>query len=265
MTEIQYYRDNNLPIFELKTCKTGIHSSKMHAHMEVSIGIVEEGASTVLCQGRTFKVTAANAIIIPSAVIHKCNPENVDKWKFKMAYLDTNWIKNVFGVEFFNYAVIIKKLNYIDFNKAKSLIELLKSDCNAIEKETSLIVELGDLFKVQDYIKEPISLDSNNIRAVIRIKKYINKNFLKELELKELAEHCGLSKYYVIKLFKQAFDTTPHAYQMSLRLNYAKEELKKGKDVSEVAVFLGFYDQSHFTKYFKQYFGVTPLRYSLKL
>jgi AraC-like DNA-binding protein len=44
-------------------------------------------------------------------------------------------------------------------------------------------------------------------------------------------------------------------------MNYAKQEMAKGQDISKIAHELGFYDQSHFSKTFKAYFGVTPQEY----
>ena len=50
-------------------------------------------------------------------------------------------------------------------------------------------------------------------------------------------------------------------YQMVLRINFAKRELGNRKEPAEVAQEAGFYDQSHFSKAFKSYTGITPEKY----
>jgi AraC-like DNA-binding protein len=102
---------------------------------------------------------------------------------------------------------------------------------------------------------------SNNEKACESIKNYIQDNFLGKISLDELGQLSGLSSYYIIKLFKQKYDITPHAYQISCRMNYAKKEMTKGREIASIAHEIGFYDQSHFTKTFKAYFGVVPQLY----
>ena len=54
---------------------------------------------------------------------------------------------------------------------------------------------------------------------------------------------------------------TPHAYQLARRINKAKTLLRYGTDIASVAVDLGFTDQSHFHRNFKQIVAATPKQY----
>ena len=93
------------------------------------------------------------------------------------------------------------------------------------------------------------------------IKEYLDSLFLEKITLEQLEHASGLNKFHIIRLFKEAFTIPPHAYQTLLRVNYAKKELCKYRQLAEVAVESGFYDQSHFVKVFKSYTGTTPDRY----
>jgi len=53
----------------------------------------------------------------------------------------------------------------------------------------------------------------------------------------------------------------PHAYQINLRINQARELLRAGQALADVAFALGFCDQSHFHRSFKAYTGITPKQY----
>ena len=54
---------------------------------------------------------------------------------------------------------------------------------------------------------------------------------------------------------------TPHTYLVARRVSRAKELLAGASPLSEVALACGFYDQSHFTRIFKAWSGVTPGQY----
>jgi AraC-like DNA-binding protein len=55
---------------------------------------------------------------------------------------------------------------------------------------------------------------------------------------------------------------TPHAYLRQVRVERAKEMLAAGLSISEVALAVGFFDQSHLTRYFKRILGLTPGTYA---
>ena len=72
-----------------------------------------------------------------------------------------------------------------------------------------------------------------------------------------LAYAAGISPFHLIRLFSKQLGVTPHAYQISIRIQRAKELLRGRSPVAEIALQTGFYDQSQFTKVFKSHVGVT--------
>jgi AraC-like DNA-binding protein len=76
--------------------------------------------------------------------------------------------------------------------------------------------------------------------------------------LEELSTSVGLSKFQFLRQFKSATGMTPHAYLKRVRLEYAKRALAKGSTVTDIAHKVGFFDQSHFNKAFKNAFLITP-------
>lgn len=81
------------------------------------------------------------------------------------------------------------------------------------------------------------------------------------LDLEELARRTGLSRFQVLRVFKKHYGVPPHVYQNCVRVGRATELLRHGRSPAEVAVELGFADQSHLTRLFRRAFGVTPGRY----
>lgn len=79
--------------------------------------------------------------------------------------------------------------------------------------------------------------------------------------LRRLADEAGLSRFYFLRLFRRVVGETPHAYLERKRLDVAKDLLRRGHAIADIAVRVGFFDQSHFTNRFRLAFAVTPRRY----
>jgi len=79
------------------------------------------------------------------------------------------------------------------------------------------------------------------------------------IELESLAATVELSLYHFARTFKQSEGTTPHTFVLERRLARARELLTRTDlSLSEVAFAVGFADQSHFTRRFRQMVGVSP-------
>ena len=94
---------------------------------------------------------------------------------------------------------------------------------------------------------------------------YIKDNYTKKISNESLASCVGLSvRQFEIK-FKEIFQTTARQYILRLRILKACDLLLVSDlSILEVAMQLGFYDQSAFSLYFKRQVGMTPLGYIKK-
>jgi AraC-like DNA-binding protein len=61
--------------------------------------------------------------------------------------------------------------------------------------------------------------------------------------------------------FGAAMGLPPHRYHLQLRIDAAKRKLAAGESIVQVAIDLGFSDQSHFTRLFSRVVGATPAQY----
>jgi AraC-like DNA-binding protein len=99
-------------------------------------------------------------------------------------------------------------------------------------------------------------------QAIEQSLAYIRENFRRKLGVEELAAHVHLSPRQLHRKFVEAFGCSPQAFIMKLRIQAACEALQhEDAQISQVALDLGFYDQSGFTQHFHRHVGVTPLKY----
>lgn len=95
-----------------------------------------------------------------------------------------------------------------------------------------------------------------------QIKAFVEREIATNFSLVDLADQIGYSPDHFSRLFKQAFEQSPHQYVLSRRVEWAMSLLKDdGMSIAEVALACGFSSQGHFTTVFKQRTGTTPGAY----
>lgn len=96
---------------------------------------------------------------------------------------------------------------------------------------------------------------------VKKIEQYIYDNIDQNISTKEICSHLNISLSTLFDLFKKETGYTPHKFILNIKIDKAKELLSKGEDICDVALEIGFYDQSHLNRVFKRYESITPYEY----
>jgi len=94
---------------------------------------------------------------------------------------------------------------------------------------------------------------------VNRAELFIKVNIHKHITVVDVAEHIGIDRSYLTRLFRQYKNESPQQYMLSLRMNTAQQYLKNSNiSIGGVAQSVGYEDAHVFTKAFKNYFAVSP-------
>jgi len=98
-----------------------------------------------------------------------------------------------------------------------------------------------------------------DLRSVRRACEYLNAHFSESLTLAQVARAAGVHPVYLGHIFREEFGETLGEYLNRIRVHAAAERLAHSESpLSSVALEFGFYDQSHFTRIFRQLTGTTP-------
>jgi AraC-like DNA-binding protein len=93
----------------------------------------------------------------------------------------------------------------------------------------------------------------------VSMQRVMDENFCFNLKLEEYAELCNRSLSAFKRDFQKVYNTTPGKWLSEKRLNHAMLLLtNRNKTVSEAAFESGFENASHFSRSFKERFGVAP-------
>ncbi|WP_412471604.1 helix-turn-helix domain-containing protein [Halobacteriovorax sp. RT-1-4] len=98
-------------------------------------------------------------------------------------------------------------------------------------------------------------LDERIIKLFQMIKDYEN---LDEVKLKDFANSLALSESRLLHLFKEEVGVTFRKYILWQKLKRAVDAQAEGRNITDIAIAAGFSDSAHFSKFFKQSFGLSP-------
>jgi AraC-like DNA-binding protein len=82
------------------------------------------------------------------------------------------------------------------------------------------------------------------------------------ISLEDAAQILHVHPAYLVRVFSRQFGMGPHQYLTGRRVDLARHLLLAGMSAAEVATAAGFYDQSHLTRHFKRFLGITPARFA---
>lgn len=264
----QFWTDPRMPYVETRRVCMSRICYKAHSHPTFSIGAVDSGKSRFSSYLHTeVEITAGTVVSIPAYLEHSCNPLPDQTWGYQMMHLELNWVKQLFEetvaesissqIPELRPEIIHNPKVYQCFSDLNAM--LFDNERTVLEKEQFLVETLNQI------VFPSLQLEHLNEKKLSRSLLYKLVDILLEHEdfisLEQLSGYSGISRYAIIRLFKKNFGLTPHAFQLNMRINQARELLKKGKAIIHVAYDLGFVDQSHFHRVFKSLTGISPRDY----
>ena len=120
------------------------------------------------------------------------------------------------------------------------------------------------LLDLADYALEHPALSSPRVTLA---KNYLDSHYYTtDLNLDEVADAVGLSKYHLCREFNHLYGISPGKYLANLRLQKSCALLLQSRQhtIAEIASMVGFSNDNYFCKVFRKAFGTTPTQYRLQ-
>ena len=121
---------------------------------------------------------------------------------------------------------------------------------------TQFMVYVNRIFLEKQYIYDAHSYSSDS--QIEELLRYINHNLTEDLSIETLARKYYLSKYHMMRKFKEETGDTVHNYIISKRLLLARTKISEGTPILKAAQLSGFSDYTTFSRAYKKQFGIAP-------
>ncbi|BAZ17805.1 AraC family transcriptional regulator [Calothrix sp. NIES-4071] len=248
---------DNLELFRAKAIH---HSYARHSHPTYSIGVIESGIGGNYYRGATHVAEPYSIIFMNPDETHTGYCVDNLPLTYRMLYPSTEVLQNRINdlgtkIPYFPETVVHDK-NLA--RKIQNIHCILETSQNALELESLFIEVLSLAIARHADIKVNFTQIKLELAVVGLIKDYLHDNYNSNVSLEQLVELTNLNRFYLIRLFRNAVGLPPYAYLTQIRVERAKQLLREGKSIADVAFTVGMSDQSHLSRHFKRIVGISP-------
>lgn len=240
---------------------------RRHIHKTYIIGIVEQGKRIITRPGGTTQVAENEIFIINPGQVHSCSSEDRSGHSYKVLSISSRAMQSIASQisEKQEQEPYFKQIRYPNNGLSKDfkdLFNVIEAPGSDIEVESHVYSFLAHLLISFSESPPWIHLAGEQKDSIKRVCHHIGGHFRENLSLKHLAGIACLSPFHFQREFKKSMGITPWEYLSDFRISQSKKLLLESETIADIAIELGFVDQSHFSRTFRKTVGIPPGKYS---
>lgn len=237
-----------------------------HVHDYYSICVVDRGEADITCRGVTHRARPGSVILISPFEAHEEVCVSSGGWSLRALNPAPQTMRRVLGSGVDLDAVRFVSPVIQDAETADCLDRMFHQSAQA--SDGSITDRLTE--QVRGALRRQLcaiggARDLRGPRAVEVARARILHSHRRMTSMTELAGITGMSRFHLSRIFRDATGLPPYQYFEQVRIARAKVMLRQGYSLSAVAMALGFSDQSHFHRQFREVGATTPGRYARAL
>jgi len=259
----------NLPFFSGVEAIAGNHirnEFRRHIHDSYIIGIVDQGARIIDGQDGSTQVLENEIFVLNPGQVHACRSESPSGHSYRALSVRAEIMQSIAcqisglpeKTPFFKY---VRYTHEALSDQIKQLFAIMDAPESDLQVESMLFALLAFLIGHFSASPPPIDQTQHPKDSIKRACDYIARNYKAYMSLKQLSDVACLSPFHFQREFKRQIGITPHEFLSDCRIREAKKMLLRSGDIADIAIQLGFFDQSHFSRIFKKAVGVPPGKY----
>lgn len=249
-----------------------------HYHHFHKCLIVQEGSVTYTVEGKEYRLEKNDIIWIPANEAHKVVVDGDSPYERIVIYLTVELLNQISPkINTYIKYIATNHENVADLSDEMSerLVSILTGDMTkskgshleyTIDKEMVTFIqflEFMNMYFSQVHIQK--SIEEPDEDPAIRLAcEYILEHIHKEVLIEDISKHVFVSRYYLMRRFKEVKGLSIHQYILHKRLVLARNLMKQGNSLTAIAYEVGFKDYSTFARAFKKIYMKSP-RAFLKL
>lgn len=252
-------KDPLLPFFVLRDFVYPLQNYSPNWHENIEILYCYDGDGYVKCGLEDYHITSGDIFIANSNTPHRVHTQT--SVSYHGLIIDNSFcIANGFSVTQLHFQELIRDealvadfLNILDVYDRYDASAL----CAVADIRYAVLGFLRALCSryVTSMGPSSTSASCENVKKALT---YIRKNMADSITLNKLADHVGISKFYLSREFKAYTSMSVIQAVKLIRCSEAKRLIEGGMSVSAAAAFCGFDNLSYFTRSFKDIYHVTP-------
>ncbi|MFG6655561.1 helix-turn-helix domain-containing protein [Scandinavium sp. M-37] len=242
------------------------HAYDPHDHDEVLIGVTHQGLQRFHCHRALHTSTPGRAILIEPGAVHDGHAPDAQGFTYSMLYIPQRWLSVMMDARGLGDISGLESAFRTTLTDDDRLTHAIGQSVFAIHHQEGKLARDQSLDHLLSLLSRhirpaPTSTLSDSQRQMYQVRDYLHDRMGSDIGLDELAAWAGLDRFRLSRQFKKTFGLSPHAWLVRLRLRTARMLLAKGQDPAQVALLVGFSDQSHMGRWFQRAYRLSPAAY----
>lgn len=240
-----------------------------HYHEFCKLLMLRSGSGGYTVDGQRYSLDTGDIVLIGSHCVHRPEFEHGSLYERVIIYISPEFLQqqstsdcpleDIFNGE--HGHVLHLHQPDILWNLSDALEqELAKDEYGRVILSNGLLLRL--LIEIARGIRNPETTFAKPIvpsdSRILDILRYIDAHLTEELSIDILAEEFYISKFHMMRLFKQETGRSIHDYLQERRLLFARDLIRQGISATDSCFQSGFRSYSSFTRAYAKHFGTTP-------
>nr|WP_315846635.1 AraC family transcriptional regulator [uncultured Achromobacter sp.] len=227
-----------------------------HFHDAWSIGAIEHGRCAFTVHGQAHAASEGDLVVIAPGQVHT-GGTSAAPLTYRMAYIDAQWFDDHARALFAGGAGLPGPVITAPGLCAQWLAALTPDPIADLARRERLSAALFGLLAAHAVADaHPTLADAPDVCALLRERMAADPSCAPDLEA--LAQAQDRHRTTLVKQFARRYGLPPQAWLRNWRVARARVLLRDGLPLAQAAHAVGFADQAHLTRVFKQVYGSTP-------
>ncbi|ARJ42699.1 AraC family transcriptional regulator [Pantoea alhagi] len=242
------------------------HAYDPHDHDEMLVGVTQTGLQRFNCHRTLHTSSPGRVILIEPGAVHDGHAPNAEGFAYTMLYLPQAWLAAMLQRRGLGDISTLQAAFRHTLTDDPLLNNAIQQAFHAVHYNEGRLARDQSLDRLIDLLSRHLSLrpslaSGEAFQQMCRVRDYMHDGMAQDMGLDELARYAGIDRFRLTRQFQKAFGQSPHAYLVRLRLRTARMLLTQGFNPAEAAAQVGFADQSHFGRWFRRAYRITPAQY----
>ena len=227
----------------------------LHQRESHILACVDEGEIVLEYRERHIVLSTGQTVFIPAGEMHSFQSNNLSEAKISFSYIDT-----VTFLKAAQWQVLLPTPYIETFSlSANGFANSLFTDLNKPVSECEMNTYISTFIKkLPSNLFKPIAICPSDFDKYESVKHYVQLNWAEIHSLDSLAARFEIDRWQLSRNFKLLFGISLFQLIHAVRIVEAKNLLSKNVPLADVAYSCRFSDQSHFTRMFKRFVGISP-------
>ena len=242
-----------------------------HYHDFYKLVFLLSGSGSYVVEGRRYALTPGDIVLVGSRCVHKPEFAQGVSYERIILYISPDFLSSNSTADYrledcfsgarghvlrptdeFRRLFLSHMLRLESEMGGSSPARVILSRCTLLRSLVDVETELG---RTGSDLPCPVVPRDSKILDILR---YLDENLVEDISIDDLASRFYISKYHMMRRFREETGTSIHTYLSDKRLLLARDLIQNGESATDACFHSGFRSYSAFSRAYGKLFGATP-------